>query len=446
MLDIDEKRAKIKKALPYWRKVYTSLFASLTSLLFSVIILDAYTNAYQKNEVDFSGRAVRVVLCLLFPIFSVFVAWVVFNYFDNLDLFNKRDYLEKREKTKKIRPLIAEKPYLLGFAIEMLFSAAIFTSAYDMALSFFFPNINIAISRLLAVVTMAILRLLQLWSLQDKWEVEIEHPLFAEKAIFKRNRDPYTFKAHQMVWQPIGFVILFSLVCSIVTSYGFVLFLAVFYIIISPDMWWAILGLPIIIIAATYVIRLIHNTRKRAILIKKLKQMEREGLAEVKIKGRKYLSATFTFLPFSVEIVDKEGERYQCRVISASKINAPMYFKIDEYLVEHGMHLRGGALLSKAPGYMGAAAVDISGMGGKENPTNMMFGFRMAHKLKFPEGEGHKVVILSPTPTTAFSVHGREFSPIDTGERIGDYTIYTATGLFNHIERQSRKGKRDYDY
>ena len=444
MFDIDEKRAQIKKALPYWRKVYTSLFASLTSLLFSAIILSAYTAAYSENEVDFTGSIEKVVLMLLFPIFSIFVVWLVFNYFDNLDLFNKRDYLEKREKTKKIRPLIAEKPYLLGFAIEMLFSTVIFTSSYDMALYFFFPKIDIVVSRLLAVVTMAILRLLQLWSLQDKWETEIMHPLFAEKAMFKRNRDPYTFKPHQMIWQPIGFVILFSLVCSIVTSYGFILFLSVFYIIISPDMWWAVFGMPVIVIIATYVIRLIHNTRKRAILIKRLKQMEREGLAEVKIKGRKYLSATFTFLPFSVEIVDKEGERYQCTVLSASKINAPMYFKTDEYLVEHGMHLRGGALIARGGAFM--QAVDISQLGGKENPTNMTFGFRIAHKLKFPEGEGHKVVILSPTPTTAFSVQGREFSPIDTGERIGDYTIYTATGLFNHIERQSRKGKRDYDY
>ena len=172
--------------------------------------------------------------------------------------------------------------------------------------------------------------------------------------------------------------------------------------------------------------------------------MKKENLAKVTLKGSKYLSATFTFLPFSLEIVDKEGEIYRCTVISASKINAPMYFKPDEYLVEHGMHLRGGALLSKGGSF--ARAVDISQMGGKENPTNMIFGYRMAHKFKFSEGEGHKTVILSPTPTTAFSLEGRIAKPIDTGENMKNYTIYTPTGFFNHIERQSRKGKRDYDY
>ena len=119
-----------------------------------------------------------------------------------------------------------------------------------------------------------------------------------------------------------------------------------------------------------------------------------------------------------------------------------MFFKPDEYLIEHGMHLRGGALMSRGGSF--AQAVDISSWGGKENPTNMIFGFRMAHKLEFPEGEGHKAVILSPVPTTAFALYGKETKPIDTGEDMKNYTIYTATGFFNHIERESRKGMKDY--
>ena len=92
-------------------------------------------------------------------------------------------------------------------------------------------------------------------------------------------------------------------------------------------------------------------------------------------------------------------------------------------------------------------AVDVSKLGGKENPTNMAFGFRTSHKLNFFEDEGcHKVVILNPAPTTAFAVYEREYTPIDNGEKIGNYTVYTASGLFNHIERQSRHSRRDYDY
>ena len=315
---------KLKTALPYLRKVYTSLFASLAAILFSFVIFDAYMKAYRANEMDFIGSADRIFLIVLFPIIIIATAWVVFNYFDNLDLFNKRDYIEKRKTTNKIRPLIAEGPYLLGFAIEMLFSVVIFTEGYDMALSYFFPEIDIVIPRLLSVVTMAILRLTQLWTLQDKWENEILHPFFVEKAIFKRNRDYYTFKPHQMIWQPIGFVIVFSLAASFATTYGFVIFLAVFYIIISPDMWWALFSIPIIIIAITYVSRIIYNTRKRSILIKKLKQMEAEGLAKVKITGSKWLSSTFTRIPFTVEVVDREGVVYNCIVITAISLGITM--------------------------------------------------------------------------------------------------------------------------
>lgn len=436
----------LKKNVVYIRNIYTSLFASFAAVLFSFIIFDAYFRTYSIYEVNFQKYAAQAFLAILFPIVTVGMAWVIFNYFDNLDLFNKREYQEKYIEFKKngtaIKPLIAQKPYLIKFAIEMLFSTVVFTAGYSTALLFFFPSINIVVPRLLSIATMAILRLLQLNSLQDKWETEIDHPLFVEKSAFKRNRDPYTFKFHQMIWQPIGFVILFSFATSFAAAYGFAIFLSIFYIIISPDMWGVIFTFPLIFIALIYLGRLIHNTRKRAILIKKIKQMKHEGLADVSIKGRKYLSATFTFLPFSIDVTDKNGEKYHCLIISASKINAPMYFKPDEYLVEHGMHLRGGALMSHGGRF--ARAVDISSWGGKENPTNMILGFRMAHKLKFPEGEGHNVVILSPAPTTAFSIYGRDTKPIDTGEDMQKYTIYTPTGFFNHIERQSRKGKFDY--
>lgn len=437
-----EKNQRLKAALPYIRNVYTSLFASVASLIFSFIILNGYSASYRYNEIYLASYAAKAFLNLLYPVVVVFTVALVYSYFDNLDLFNKRDYFDGNSK----KPLVARKPYLVSFAISMLFSTLILTHGYDMTLSFFFPKINIAVARLLAVITMAIMRLVQLWSLQDKWETEIENPLFVEKALFNRNRDMYKFKARQLIWQPIGYFVVFALTAAFTSFFGFPLFLVIFNLITSAELWWSIFSIPLIIAAVIYTVRFIHNSWKRNILIKKLKQMERERLATVKIKGAKYLSATFTRLPLSVEIRDNAGKVYHCIVATNGSINAPMYFKPDEYMVEHGFHLRGGALLAKAPSYRGAVAIDISKMSGKENPTNMIFGFRMAHKLNFPDAEGNKVVILNPTPTTAFAVEGREYRSIDTGENMTNYTIYTASGLFNHIERQSRKGQRDYEY
>lgn len=435
--------ANNKKQITAWvyiRNIYTSLAASLGTWILSRIMLEGYRSSYEYNEITFMSYASQVFLTLLFPAVVVFTAWLIYNYFDNLDLFNKRAYFEDDRKA----PLISKPPYIIGFAIAMLFSTIIFTSSYDMMLDFFFPGLNIAVARLLAVATMAILRLLQLWSLRDKWQTEIENPLFVEKPLFKRNQDMYAFRVHQLFWQPAGYFIVMLCAVWFTTEYGFSLFLSVFNLITSPELWWITLCIPIVIIVIMLACTLIHNTRKRAILLKKLKQMERERLATVKIKGRKYLSATFIRSPLEVEITDAEGERYRCLVISGGTINAPVFFKSDEYLIEHGFHLRGGALLARGGSFM--YAVDVSKLGGRENPTNMVFGFRTSHKLNFSEDEGcHKVVILNPTPSTAFAVYEREYTPIDTGEKIGDYTVYTASGLFNHIERQRRR-LRDYDY
>lgn len=441
--DVNE-NPKLKAALPYIRNVYTSLFASLTALLFSSIVLDGYIGTYLAYEIDLSFP-VKVFFVLLLPIVMIAVVALVYNYFDNVDLFNKRDYFEDETK----RPLLKRPSYLVGFGISMLFATLIFTNGFDLPLLCFFPKINIAVARFLAVATMAIMRLVQIWSLQDKWQAEIENPLFVEKAMFKRNRDMYAFKPHQLILQPIGYFFAFGALWVFVSYVSFptLIFTAIISLLnitFSPDMWWTVFALPLIVIAVVLTVTLIRNTIKRRILLKRLWQIEREGLGRVEISGHKYLSSTFVFLPFTVKITDRNGEVYNCVVATCGEINAPMFFKCDEYIVEHGFHMRGGALLARGGsfGYM----VDVSTLGGKENPTNLIFGFRTSHKLNFPEIEGHNVVILNPTPTTAYSVAGREYHPIDTGENFGTYTLYTASGLFNHIERQSRKGKHDYDY
>lgn len=445
MNDFDQNSiSKLKKALPYLRNVYSSLFASLTSLVFSFIIRDGYLRTYSDYESDLLFPT-KVILVTLLPVIVVATVAFVYHYFDNLDLYNKREYFESKSK----KPLIARMQYMVCFALPLLFSTLLLADSFQVALAFFFPSINIAVARILAIAAMVAMRLIQLWSLQDKWQAEIENPLFVEKAMFKRNRDMYLFKPHQMILQPIGFFFAFGALSIFVSylSFPFMFFAAIITIInifLSPEMWWTVFSVPVVIGIVVLAFILIYNTRRRRILLKKLKQMKAEGLAKVEIKGAKRLSATFTRMPLTVKITDREGEVYNCIVVANGEINAPMFFKRDEYIVEHGFHMRGGALMSRGGAF--AQAVDISQLGGKENPTNLIFGFRTSHKLNFPEIEGHKVVILNPTPTTAFATDGHTHRTIDTGEVIGEYTIYTSSGLFNHIERQSRKGRRDYDY
>ena len=426
---------KIRKAAPYLRNLYTALAASISAAIFSNLLVSSYTEILLVNAVDFISLWQNIIVRLIYPLLPIAVAILVFYYYDNLDLFNKRDYY----RGSSTLALIARPQYLLSFAVSMLFAVLTFTNGYHRFLKHLF-DADIVLSRLLAVVTMAIIRLTQLYLLKGKWDDERDLPFFKEKSAFRRNRDPEKFMPHQMVLQPMGYTVVFALCCWLCDA--FLLQMIPALLIIVTTLWYVVLLLPIILIAITLIGRLLYNTRRRRILLNQLKQMEKEGLATVRLSGNKILSATLTHLPFTAEVTTAKGEVYNCVVITCGKINAPMYFKPDEYLVEHGMHLRGGALLARGGAF--GAVVDISTWGGNTNPTNLIFGFRMAHKLIFPEIEGKRVVILNPTPTTAFAVEETLFRPIDTGEDMKNYTIYTATGFFNLIERESRRDKFDF--
>ena len=49
--------------------------------------------------------------------------------------------------------------------------------------------------------------------------------------------------------------------------------------------------------------------------------------------------------------------------------------------------------------------------------------------------EGNKVVIINPIPKKLFTREGSLFREIDTGDRIGEYKIYSATGFLNALDR-----------
>lgn len=322
---------------------------------------------------------------------------MIYYYFDNLDLFNKKDYLEDKSR----RSLLSRPQYITGFTISALLGAYMFTDAYQIFLNAFW-KIDVIFPRLLSALTVIVIRLIQLHSLKSKWDGEIDHPLFAEKSLFKRNRDPYTFKSYRLFLQPLGYVAVFYIVCLITTSY--IIKYAIALIIIIAELWKPLLVIVIIPFIVLFSFRIIYNLNGRRKLIRRLNRLKRQKHAEVKFIGYKYLSSFLTFLPLQLVVTTSDGEIFKCDVITCDKVNAPMFMNSEEYIVEHGFHLRSGALLSKGGRF--AQAVDISAWGGNTNPTNLIFGFRKSSKFTFPSGED-----------------------------MGNYTVYTATGFANMIER-----------
>ena len=106
--------------------------------------------------------------------------------------------------------------------------------------------------------------------------------------------------------------------------------------------------------------------------------------------------------------LEKNGERYACKMVAAVFPSSPIAFADNgQGLRQDMLSIRGVTIL-----YM-----------------NTLIDFRM-------EDEGKKIVIALPVPNKIYaSVGGSTPRPADTGEVIGEYTIYTATGFLGVLDR-----------
>lgn len=426
----------LKKHSGIIRNIYVSLLASLISLVFAKLYYSAIWELKRNSDVIYADTPQVFLFQLLGAAIVIFAVIMVYYYFDNLDLFNKRDYHKEERK----RLLISKPGYIIGFAIAICFATSMLTRPiHDLLLVL--GDVNIAWARLIAIFTLMLIRLIQLCNLQAKWNDEIEHPMFVEKPIFKRSQDIEGFKIRHLFLRPLGFVAIFTLCYLAAYSYLLATFSSVFFILTS--LWQGILLIALVPFIIILTVRFSANIRSRHKLIKKLKYLEKNGYAAITYQGRKYLSAIFPRLNFSIEVRAQSGETYLCRVVCSGRVNAPMYFTEDKYYTEHGFHLRGGGLISSMGASPFAAVVDIGKWGGKTNPTNLIAGYRREHDIEFPEKEGDRALIVNPAPTACFSLYENIANPIDTGENMGKYTVYSATGFCNMIERKANKDRFD---
>ena len=416
------------------RNTYTSLYASVTSLIFAKLYFNAMWRFTKESAIIFEKMHQRVFFHLFALATSLFVPIMIYYYFDNLDLYNKKDYLEKKSK----RLLIARPEYLTGFVISLLFAASMLTSPIHSLLSIF-GNVSVIWSNILSIVTLALIRLIQLYNLQVKWEDEINHPLFVEQPIFKSSQDIKKFKPIYLFLKPLGFLALFG-VCYLIAAKYYIEIVYSLYVILT-SLWQGILLIALIPFIVFFAFRVLVNVRSRRKLIKRLRHLEKGKYAKIKYSGAKYLSAVFPRMRFGVEVIAQSGETYLCNIVCSGKVNAPMYFSEDKYYTEHGFHLRGGGLLSQMGASPFAAVVDIGKWGDKSNPTNLVAGYRRQHDINFPEKEGNRALLVNPAPTACFSLYENIANPIDTGEDMGNYTIYSATGFCNTVERLASRDR-----
>ena len=414
----------------FLRNFFTGLFASIgatvlssqvTTLNFALIDGASYLD---PDRGYWWILFVRIFSLLL----NIAVVSFVYYYFDNVDLFNKKEYFDSTEK----KHLLLEVRYWIYLAISLPFAAAMFSSNVRFVLSHFFYNVSYPLCYLISFLMFVGIRALQIHLLKNKWDNEILYPHLKSRSVFKWNRNMNDFKLYQLIIQPIGFYILAGISVGLLLNTLLAFFYPIVIILTLPFALLYLAAAILIISAIPFIIYTIHNIRARGKLFKYLNKLQRDHVATVKYKGKKMMSAFFPSMIFELSITHRNGKKYNISVISCGKMGSPMYFKRNEYLIEKGLRLNSGALISTRPGTGFAQAVDISKFGEDENPTNTIIGYHHAYDLSFADEEGEKTVILNPTTTRAFMVdESNKAHPIDTGTKLFDYTLYTASGFYN---------------
>ncbi|MBE6548683.1 MAG: hypothetical protein E7667_07420 [Ruminococcaceae bacterium] len=414
----------------YLRNLFVGLFASIVALLFASRVTLA--NYSVINEGGFASQDhgygwvlfVRIFALLL----NVFVVGFVFFYFDNLDLFNKKEYFYSENK----KHLLLEKRYWIYLAISLPLSTAMFSSNIRFLLGHFTATPNIGLCSLLSLILFVSMRAIQIHALYRKWNNEILYPHLKSRAAFKRNSKMEEFKLRQLFLQPLGFFIIGTLVCAFLINL-LLMFAYPIILLLKEPLSLLYLAIVILVLAAVpFLIYTIHNVVKRRKLLKYLKKLEKDGIAKITYNGHKIISAFFPSMIFEITATHKSGKKYTATIVSCGKMGSPMYFKKDEFLIERGFRFNSGALMSTRMGTGFAQAVDISKLGEDENPTNLILGYNRAYDISFANADGEKSLILNPTPTRAFIIDaGNKAHPIDTGMKAFDYTVYTASGFYN---------------
>ncbi len=165
--------------------------------------------------------------------------------------------------------------------------------------------------------------------------------------------------------------------------------------------------IAILAVIASFYIRAI---RKRKEFVQKLKKYCKEQNVTLSDIKKPYASVFVQHegIDFTVE---RDGIVYDCKLTASIFPSSPMVFG------DQGMGIRQDSLR-----LFGVSILHL----------NTMIDYRMDNRPT----ENKKIVIVLPVPKNIYvSVDGCPPRPADTGENVGAYTLYTAIGFLNALER-----------
>ncbi len=157
-------------------------------------------------------------------------------------------------------------------------------------------------------------------------------------------------------------------------------------------------------VIVAYVLRAIL---KRKVFITKLKNYCKDNSIQITNINRIYISI-FVSCGGANFTIEKDGKKYDCKLISGIFPGTPIiFFHKGNGVKRISVRLLRMELFSKL--------------------KEFTFSF---------EGEGKKILIVVPIPKMIYvSIRGSKPSIADTGEKLGEYTIYNSSGFLSSLDR-----------
>ena len=317
----------------------------------------------------------------------------------------KAAYLEKRIGVglrAELRALFCSFEFYVDCAVTVILSLVMPLGLYDCIGQAFmgadfgkFPVTLIALVLLLALLLVARLSLGRLW-ISDSISTIRE----GKKKKKERSALFLTIKG-------IAYVVIMYIVSSYMITW-FVPFLVTFAnlaggVIVVLYVLIAIL-LAVAVLLTVFYIRAILKRRQFIAAMKKICQERGAVLSDIE---KPYLSVFFQQKGTSFTL-KQDGKEYQCKLIAGVFRSSPIVF------TDTGEGIRQDVL----------RIVRVNLL-----HVNTRIDYRM-------EGDGTKILIVLPVPDKIYvSTEGSMPRPADTGEVLGEYTLYTATGFLGVLDR-----------
>ena len=355
--------------------------------IFNIVNILFLTFTEKFNVENRSGWSIAI---LIFSALSV--AWVFYHY-------NRRakiHFIESLERTRKknspLRALLS-LDFLTDTSVCFVLSfVSAFLFGYSDMETLFFGNINLSpiVRKFLIGAFIGFIFFFIEWftvyDIRKKWQ---------------KNKD---------ISSKYEIIIIAAYLCAITVMYTVGFYLAISYLPGLPAYIFLLkelLPYIIIILAVSMVLIYFNRIRKRKNFISKLKKLACESNFTVSNIQKPYLSVFKRTNGISFTITANQ-KSYDCKLISGKRKNIPIIFTNQGFLLFRR----------------------IIRLGKSE-----LFSIYSKYDYQF-ESDAKKCLIITYIPKNCyFKDFSGRMRKIDTGEKIGEYTVFSAGGFLNALER-----------